>query len=113
MMPMPATLLMRDPGEAVYALALAAGLEAFHGHFPGDPVLPGVVQVDWAARLGAEAFGALGAFRGVDQLKFLAPIRPLEPLELTLTLHVGRLGFRYQSGPVLKASGFILTDATP
>jgi len=113
MMPMPATLLRRGPLEAAYALALAPDLEAFRGHFPGDPLLPGVVQVDWAVRLGEAAFGPLGAFRGLGPLKFLAPIRPLEALELTLAAEPGRLRFQYRCGPDLRSSGTILLDAAP
>jgi 3-hydroxymyristoyl/3-hydroxydecanoyl-(acyl carrier protein) dehydratase len=94
--------------EAVYALALAPGLPAFQGHFPGSPILPGVVQVDWAMRLGEAAFGPLEPFRGLDHLKFLAPIRPLQSLELTLELRPGRLAFRYQCGPERMASGTLL-----
>ena len=111
MMSMPAHLLRRAPREAEYALALEPGLPAFQGHFPGDPVLPGVVQVDWAVRLGEVAFGPLGAFRGLDQVKFLAPVRPLEPLELTLAAEPGRLRFQYRCGAELRSSGSILLDA--
>ena len=39
------------PGET-FTLAIGADLIAFRGHFPGNPVLPGVVQVDWAIRFG-------------------------------------------------------------
>jgi len=113
MMSLPAQLLRRDSREAVYALALGPDLQAFQGHFPGDPVLPGVVQVDWAVRLGEAAFGPLGAFRGLDQLKFLAPIRPLEPLELTLTAAPGRLRFQYRCGLELRSSGCILLLEAP
>ena len=59
-----------------------ADLQAFQGHFPGHPVLPGVVQVDWAIRFGTRAFGDLGGFRGIDQLKFQALIRPGDVVEL-------------------------------
>jgi 3-hydroxymyristoyl/3-hydroxydecanoyl-(acyl carrier protein) dehydratase len=110
-MALPATLLRQAPGQAVYALDLAPELEAFQGHFPGAPVLPGVVQVDWAIRLAGEAFGALGPFQGFDRLKFLAPIRPLEPLELVVELRPGRLAFQYQSAGERRASGTILLGA--
>jgi len=113
MMPLPATLLDRSAAAAAYAFALAPDLAAFQGHFPGDPVLPGVVLVDWAARLGREAFGPLGAFRGLDQVKFLAPVRPGEPLELALALEPGILRFRYQAGGILRASGAILWAEAP
>ena len=107
MMPLSATLLRRSPGEAVFALALEPGLLAFQGHFPGDPILPGVVQVDWAIRLGQEVFGPLGPFLGLDQLKFLAAVRPGQALELSLTRGEGQVRFTYQAGTERKASGTI------
>ena len=59
-----------------FTLAMDPDLTAFQGHFPGHPVLPGVVQVDWAVRFGSEAFGPLGRFRAIEHLKFQDPIRP-------------------------------------
>jgi 3-hydroxymyristoyl/3-hydroxydecanoyl-(acyl carrier protein) dehydratase len=112
MMPLPATLLRRSPREAAYALALAPDLPAFQGHFPGSPILPGVVQVDWAMRLGEAAFGPLEPFRGLERVKFLVPIRPLEPLEVVLELRPGRLAFRYQCGAERRASGILLLGAS-
>jgi 3-hydroxymyristoyl/3-hydroxydecanoyl-(acyl carrier protein) dehydratase len=109
MMPLPA-VARRDriaAGQAAFTLVPGAGHPAFAGHFPGDPVLPGVVQVDWAVRLAREAFGPLGGFRGLDQAKFLRPARPGEALELRLALDRGadalRLRFQYQ-GPAGRVS---------
>jgi len=102
----------RESGvEELFVLELAALDEpAFQGHFPGNPILPGVIQVDWAIRLGTEAFGPLGAFRGMANLKFMDLIRPGEVLELGLTLDrdKGVLGFRYQCGERRKSAGRIL-----
>ena len=104
------TVLDRAPGpEASFTLALDAELAAFQGHFPGNPILPGVVQVDWAIRFGAQAFGDLGRFQGIDQLKFQDLIRPGGTLELQLGYDPahGRLRFRFLAGAVKKSSGVI------
>ncbi|MGA2081520.1 MAG: hypothetical protein ABSH53_13055 [Holophaga sp.] len=97
-------------GEAVFTLAVGPEHPAFRGHFPGDPLLPGVVQVDWAVRLGREAFGPLGDFQGLDQAKFLRPVRPGVPLELRLALAPGsgRLRFQYQDAEGKVSSGTAL-----
>ena len=96
--------------EESFTLAMDADLAAFQGHFPGNPILPGVVQVDWAIRFGAEAFGDLGCFRGIGQLKFQDLVRPGEVLELRLGFDPGhgRLRFRYLAGSARKSSGVIL-----
>lgn len=99
----------QDTG-ATYTLALAPELLAFQGHFPGDPVLPGVVQVDWAAHFGAEAFGPLGTFQGLEHIKFMRIIRPGEVVDLHLVFHpgTGKLVFTYASEEGKKASGVLL-----
>jgi 3-hydroxymyristoyl/3-hydroxydecanoyl-(acyl carrier protein) dehydratase len=38
--------------SATYRLRVPPTLEHFRGHFPGFPILPGVVQLDWAVRFG-------------------------------------------------------------
>ncbi|MCC8395114.1 AMP-binding protein [Paraburkholderia sp. MMS20-SJTR3] len=57
----------------------------FAGHFPGLPILPGVVQVDWAARLAAAHWPQVRALASVERLKFMAPVPPGAVLKLTLT----------------------------
>jgi hypothetical protein len=99
------TVLARVPGPAAapgggeeaarirdlaLTLALDPDLLGFQGHFPGDPILPGVVQVDWAIRFGTQAFGPLGRFCGLEKVKFLGLLRPGERVELQLSWAPGR-----------------------
>jgi len=105
------TVVNRASGpEESFALALDPELTAFQGHFPGRPILPGVVQVDWAIRFGTEAFGPLGRFRAIQNLKFQDLIEPGGVVDLTLGFDpaTGRLRFRFLEGPVKKSSGLIL-----
>ena len=101
----------RETGEEVgLTLEIAADHPAFQGHFPDNPILPGVIQVDWAIRLGTEAFGPLGEFQGMANLKFMDLIRPGGRIELGLTFdrEAGRLGFRYHCQGCRKSAGQIL-----
>jgi 3-hydroxyacyl-[acyl-carrier-protein] dehydratase len=100
----------RRPGDpVVYDLELAADLLAFQGHFPGHPILPGVVQVDWAIHFGTQAFGPLGAFLALEHLKFTGILEPGDTPELSLAWDPDRriLRFTYASGGVRKSSGSI------
>jgi 3-hydroxymyristoyl/3-hydroxydecanoyl-(acyl carrier protein) dehydratase len=64
------------------ALPIAADHPAFDGHFPGAPVLPGVVLLDEALR--AIELGAGGEPRcwRIASVKFLRPVAPGEALAL-------------------------------
>lgn len=61
-------------------LSIAADHPAFAGHFPGRPIVPGVVLLD----LAQLAFAAAGGRRvcGLAQAKFLSPVSPGETVWL-------------------------------
>ena len=59
----------------------------FAGHFPGLPILPGVVQLDWAVRLARRLIPGLADHppcHSVEQLKFQAVVTPGTTLQLVL-----------------------------
>lgn len=62
---------------------LARDHPAFPGHFPGQPVLPGVVLLGEVLELLLrEAPACVGAQPRVSAVKFLAPVRPGAGLEV-------------------------------
>lgn len=54
------------------------GFIGFSGHFPGNPVLPAIVQIRAAVSLAEEEVGKTLRLAAVRSAKFLAPIRPDE-----------------------------------
>lgn len=84
-----------DPGERVVGLKNVTMNEAFfQGHFPGKPVMPGVLIVEAMAQTGGilayssvpEAKGKLIYFMGMDKVKFRRPVEPGDQLLMELTL---------------------------
>ena len=64
-------------------ITVAADHPAFAGHFPGQPVLPGVVLLSAVLEtLLAEDASSIGAQPCVSAVKFLAPVRPGASLEV-------------------------------
>jgi 3-hydroxymyristoyl/3-hydroxydecanoyl-(acyl carrier protein) dehydratase len=101
----------RDDGTLILDLTLSEELDVFRGHFPSLPVLPGVVQIDWAFRL-AKDHGLIGARAELRdfQVKFRNVIRPRMPLSLSLRWDEGkgRIQFDYRCGETPMSSGRLI-----
>jgi len=71
-------------------------LTYFEGHFPSQPVLPGVVQIHWAAELSKLIF-KLDGFSTLQGLKFNSMILPdtLVTLALTFNQEKNHVKFKY------------------
>lgn len=79
------------------ALTIAADHPAFAGHFPGQPLLPGVsllAEVLEAALDVPEIAAQIGDSPRVGAVKFLAPVRP--GAQLTIELDSGARGVRFE-----------------
>ena len=75
----------------------------FTGHFPGLPVMPGVLQVEALAQTMAvyvakqPGFGdRLGLFAGIDDVRFKRIVAPGDTLRLEVTME--KLGSRFGKG---------------
>jgi 3-hydroxyacyl-[acyl-carrier-protein] dehydratase len=88
-------------------LTIAADHPALAGHFPGMPVVPGVVLLD-------EALDAIGAALGADlsacriaSVKFLSPVLPGQAVEVLHESSAGSIRFTLMHGERKVASGVI------
>ncbi|HEY3597786.1 MAG TPA: AMP-binding protein [Paraburkholderia sp.] len=100
----------RDGNQLHYELRVPPTLVHFAGHFPGLPILPGVVQIDWAIRFAAEHVANVRSIVSIDRLKFTAPVPPGALLNLTLSLDTARqrVQFAYRLGQRDCASGWLV-----
>ncbi|MBB5205761.1 acyl-coenzyme A synthetase/AMP-(fatty) acid ligase [Inhella inkyongensis] len=110
----PARLRRTEATSASFEIEVEPGHPGFAGHFPEHPVLPGVVQLDWAERLAREAFAEMPAqFAGMEQLKFQQVIQPGTRLLLELNWDAarGQLRFAFTSARGAHSSGRLLFQA--
>src|SRR5256885_1484169 len=100
-------------GDLVVALKnVSANEPYFAGHFPGHPIMPGVLQVEAMAQAGAvlalnqmaePGQSPLVFFMGIDKVKFRKPVVPRDQLRLEVTpLRKG--------GAIWKMAGRALVD---
>jgi len=94
-------------------LSVPPDLAYFSGHFPKAPVLPGVVQVEWALNLGRQLLNLPGKFAGMEVLKFQQLVRPGDEVQLHLRFDSerGKLYFAYRNDSATCSSGRILLGA--
>lgn len=77
-----------DSGCLRVKLDITQDLCWFRGHFPGQPVLPGVVQLHWAIIVARAFFGFRGSPSEIKRLKFKKVVTPPEVLELFVSRQV-------------------------
>lgn len=107
-----------DPGKRVVARrAVRAEDPWFAGHFPGRPVMPGVLIVEAMAQTGAIAVlfeeanrGKIAFFAGIDDCRFKRIVEPGDTLTLTCEIAemrgpIGRGKATAYVGDVLAARG--------
>jgi len=106
-------LLAREEKRIELEVIVPPDLFYFDGHFPEAPILPGVVQLDWAIKYGRQYFDLPLHFQGVNALKFQHVIQASHPvtLELLHDTQKNSLNFRYYSPHGQHASGRIMFAA--
>ena len=91
-----ATLTLHVPSDLIY----------FQGHFPDFPILPGVVQLDWAMYFASNVLNVPtplstnfhtepGCALQIEQLKFTQAILPSDTIQLQLDYQPPLLIFKY------------------
>ena len=103
-------------------LGIQHNLAYFNGHFPGNPVLPGVVQIAWVQHYTKQFFeqlsnGAISTAPVVSRLevlKFQHIIQPANPVTLRLVWQAdkSKLQLSYRSGETNYSSGRVVYKNT-
>jgi 3-hydroxymyristoyl/3-hydroxydecanoyl-(acyl carrier protein) dehydratase len=112
---LPKVLAQREPdGRIELHIEVPADNRWFEGHFPEFAILPGVVQIGWAAHFGHSLLKLGPDVMGMEHIKFKRPILPGAQLILSLKLDAaaGKLRYEYLDGEQSCSSGVLLFGAS-
>jgi 3-hydroxyacyl-[acyl-carrier-protein] dehydratase len=108
-----------EPGRSAVAIkSVSANEPQFTGHFPGRPILPGVLMVEALAQTAGIAVLALPEYRGkfalfagIDECRFRRTVLPGDQLELSVTVEKLRGMFGRVRGTA-SVGGEVAAEAT-
>lgn len=84
------------------------------GHFPGRPVVPGVLVLDLVMQAVQDWRGPQWQLRRIVAAKFVAPLLPGQPFDIHLALTGTRVDFRCERDALVLAHGGLeLAGAAP
>ena len=99
-------------GQCKISIRIPEDLIYFEGHFTDEPILPGIVQVNWAEIFGRRIFSIVGVFKALEVIKFQQLIFPSDKITITLNYNDEnkKLSFKYESDKGGHSSGRICFD---
>jgi 3-hydroxyacyl-[acyl-carrier-protein] dehydratase len=112
-----------EPGKRIVALKnVSANEPHFQGHFPGRPIMPGVLILEAMAQAaGVLVFSANGMaekkdrfvyyYVGIDNARFKKPVVPGDQLELEVTIERSLRGIG-KFACVARVGGAVVAEAT-
>jgi 3-hydroxyacyl-[acyl-carrier-protein] dehydratase len=102
-----------DTGEIHTELQIPPESLWFHGHFPGEPILPGIAQLGIVYDAVCKALGCPISITGFSRIKFKKIIRPRDCLKVIITPKEDRQGvyaFRIIAGDDPACSGTMTVE---
>ncbi len=85
---------------------------ALPGHFPGTPLVPGVVLLDQFLDAAERQLGRALPVMGLARAKFLAPLLPAQSARCQVEIEGARLAFHVEhAGRVIAQGVFMLAEA--
>lgn len=95
------------------AFLIDAAHPALPGHFPGAPIVPGVVVLERVLEAAERALGSQVRLRCVPQVKFLSPLHPGVEAEIVLDESPGGVRFVVSVAGATIAQGLLELEVAP
>ena len=97
-----------EPGKIIRGIkCLSQNDPWFQGHFPGNPIMPGVMTIEAVAQTGAIVLMSMPEYRskiavlaGVPEFRFRRLLRPGDVMEIEVILESIRMGVGRASGKI-------------
>jgi len=80
----PVALWLKEQDRLRFLLHIRTDAPCFEGHFPGNPILPGIIQLHWAVLLARHCLGLEEPPRELRRIKFQGILVPPRLVELRL-----------------------------
>ncbi|WP_426455877.1 AMP-binding protein [Acinetobacter sp. KB005] len=94
--------------DYILSLEFPTELACFKGHFPTQPIYPGVGQIGFLQHFAKSIWSDLNWCQGYEQLKFQNLIRPYAIVQLKLSRKEHKVGFELRDSEQILASGRLL-----
>ena len=106
---------VNEKGEAVGRYTVKGDEFFLQGHFPGRPIVPGVIHCEMIAQASValvkgEHAGKTPLYTGMDRVKFRHPLLPGDTAVITVSLKAKKSNFYFAHG-TLEAGGVLCTQA--
>lgn len=101
------------PSQSRITFSISPDHPALPGHFPGNPVVPGVVMLDVVRRAAEPSFGPGLRITRLPQVKFVRPLLPGQEAAVDLELRDTLLQFVVSRGDEIIARGAFEVGAVP
>lgn len=98
-------MIFKDDSRHRVGFTIRPDHPAIPGHFPGNPVVPGVLILDEVRRAALLMFGHEAKTLRLPHAKFMSPIRPGEEATIELTRTGATITFSVLRGDVMVAKG--------